>query len=109
MAEFNNDADMLGTSLYGYAKQVVSEVISVGRCGTLIDWENGASRTGHGENRAYAALYRAEQILKWRVERVNGRNITTLVVLHEPESGDRIGEDFFDFRRTNSRIEIGSN
>ena len=90
MAEFNNDADMLGTSLYGYAKQVVNEIISVGRCGTLIDWENDV------ENRAYAALYRAEQILNWRVERVNGRNITTLVVLHEPEGGDRIGADFFD-------------
>jgi hypothetical protein len=95
MAVFNNDADMLGTSLYGYAKQVVSEVVSVGRCGTLIDWE-GASRSGQGENRAYAALYRAEQILNWRVERVNGRNIATLIVLHEPQGGERKGTDVFD-------------
>jgi hypothetical protein len=96
MAEFNNDADMLGTSLYGYAKQVVGEVVSVGRCGTLVDWEGGASRTGQGENRAYAALYRAEQILNWRVERVNGRSIATLVVLHEPTGGERTGTDLFD-------------
>ncbi|MEI7733658.1 MAG: DUF4055 domain-containing protein [Verrucomicrobiota bacterium] len=90
MAEFNNDADMLGTSLYGYAKQVISEVVSVGRCGTLVDWEQDA------ESRAYAALYRAEQILNWRVERVNGRNIATLLVLHEPEGGERQGTDLFD-------------
>ena len=37
--EFVNDSDMLGTSLFGYAKNVVREVISVGRSGTLVDWE----------------------------------------------------------------------
>ena len=36
MAGFSNDADMLGTSLFGYAKNVVQEVISVGRTGTLV-------------------------------------------------------------------------
>jgi hypothetical protein len=54
MARFSNDADMLGTSLFGYAKNVVREVISVGRSGTLVDWE------GDFEQRAYASAYRAE-------------------------------------------------
>jgi hypothetical protein len=80
LAEFKNDADMLGTPLLGYAKNVVREVISVGRAGTLIDWE------GDVENRAYATLYCAENILNWRVERINGRNIPTMVVLHEGAS-----------------------
>jgi hypothetical protein len=48
MACFSNDADMLGTSLFGYAKNVVREVISVGRSGTLVDWE------GDYEQRAYS-------------------------------------------------------
>ena len=39
MARFSNDADMLGTSLFGYAKNVVQEVVAVGRAGTLVDWE----------------------------------------------------------------------
>ena len=39
LAQFSNDADMFGTSLYGYAKNVVNEVIAVGRAGTLMDWE----------------------------------------------------------------------
>ena len=77
LAQFVNDADMLGTSLYGYTKNVVNEVIGVGRAGTLMDWE------GEFENRVYASLYTAEQIINWRVDRVNGRNVPTLVVLRE--------------------------
>jgi len=30
LGEFINDCDMLGTSLFGYAKNVVNEVIGVG-------------------------------------------------------------------------------
>jgi hypothetical protein len=77
MQEFANDADMLGTSLTAYAKMVVSDVVGLGRAGTLVDWEEEA------EQRAYAAFYRAEQIINWRVERVNGRNVPTMVVLRE--------------------------
>ncbi len=77
MQEFANDADMLGTSLTAYAKMVVGDVIGLGRAGTLVDWESDA------EQRAYAVFYRAEQIINWRVERVNGRNVPTLVVLRE--------------------------
>lgn len=77
MTRFSNDADMLGTSLFGYAKNVVREVVSVGRAGTLVDWE------GDFEQRAYASAYHAEDIINWRVERVNGRNVPTMIVLRE--------------------------
>jgi hypothetical protein len=83
LAALADDADMLGTSLPAYAKNVTREVITLGRAGTLVDWE-GASRTGHGaEERAFAVLYTAEQIINWHSERVNGRNVVTLVVLKE--------------------------
>jgi hypothetical protein len=39
------------------------------------------------ENRVYVSLYAAENILNWRVERINGRNIPTMVVLYEPFGG----------------------
>jgi len=84
MAQFQNDADMLGTTLTGYAKMVVGDVIGLGRAGSLVDWEDEV------EHRAYVVFYRAEQIINWRVERVNGRNVPTLVVLKEqavPKSG----------------------
>ena len=94
LSEFLNDADMLGTSLFGYAKNVVNEVIAVGRAGTLVDWEGGSATSHHSEDRAYASLYTAEQIINWRVERVNGRNIPTLIVLRECGAGAQ-GEDPF--------------
>jgi hypothetical protein len=47
-----------------------------------VDWNGSA--TGHGgEDRAYAVAYRAEDIINWHTERVNGRNVLTLVVLNE--------------------------
>lgn len=77
LASFCEDTDMQGTTLTAYAKNVVTEVVGVGRAGTLVDWEE------QGEQRAYAVMYRAEQILNWRTERVNGVNVVTLVVLQE--------------------------
>ena len=74
---FAEDVDLLGTSLYSYSKNVVSEVVTVGRAGSLVDWES------EGEQRAYVVRYTAEQILNWRIERVGGRNVVTLVVLSE--------------------------
>ena len=68
---------MLGTPVAAYAKNVVCEVIGVGRAGTLVDWE------GEVEQRAYAVRYAAEDILNWRTERVNGRTVLTLLVLRE--------------------------
>jgi hypothetical protein len=77
LKKFVEDANMLGNSLASYAKDVVRDVITMGRAGTLVDWE------GEVEQRAYAVFYRTEQIINWRTERVNGRNVLTLVVLRE--------------------------
>jgi hypothetical protein len=104
LSEFTNDCDMLGTTLYGYTKNVVQEVIAVGRAGTLIDWE------GEVENRVYASLYTAEQIINWRVERVNGRNIPTLIVLKETgvsrkAQGDSFEDEFVDQIRVLRLVE----
>jgi hypothetical protein len=91
LGEFNNDADMLGTTLGGYGQAIVSEIITVGRAGTLVDWE------GEVEHRVYVSRYAAEDILNWRTERINGRNLLTLVVLREtrvaPVTG---GKDSFE-------------
>jgi len=75
--EFSNDADMLGTPLGGYGQAIVSEILAVGRVGTLVDWEDEV------EHRVYASRYAAEDILNWRTERINGRNLLTMVVLRE--------------------------
>src|SRR5512143_3019740 len=82
LAAFVEDADMLGNSMASYSKNVIGEVIVVGRAGTLVDWEDEV------EHRAYTVLYTAEQIVNWRTERVNGRNVLTLVVLKEHGAAD---------------------
>lgn len=87
---FAEDVDLLGTSLYTFSKNIVGEVLTVGRAGTLVDWE------GEGEQRGYVVRYAAEQILNWRVSRVNGRNLVTLVVLQEVLADG--GKDDFDIK-----------
>ncbi len=85
---FAEDADLLGSSLSSYAKNVTHEVIIVGRAGSLVDWDS------INEQRAYAVMYRAEDILNWRMERVKGRNVLTMVVLKESFADG--GEDGFE-------------
>jgi hypothetical protein len=92
LTDFYHDADMLGTTLGGYAKNILFEVIAVGRVGTLVDWE------GEAEQRAYVSTYAAESIINWRVERINGRNIPTLVVLHEPNGAVTDRGDAFEMK-----------
>ncbi|MET4700093.1 hypothetical protein ABIE65_003130 [Constrictibacter sp. MBR-5] len=58
-------------------KILVRELLSVGRAGVLLDM--GAS----GETAPYLALYKAEQILDWTTDLVDGRVQLTEVVLAE--------------------------
>ena len=71
---------MMGCSFTSYARDIVMEVVLVGRAGSLVDWES------ESENSVYVSTYAAENNLNWRVERINGWNIPTLVVLHETVS-----------------------
>lgn len=96
MQTFLNDADLLGTSLASYARSVSREVVWVGRAGSLIDWQGGGDSREGGEDRAYVSLYTAENILNWRMERIGGRNVLTLLVLHEVVQVD--GKDVFDVK-----------
>jgi hypothetical protein len=89
LTEFVEDADMQGTSLTAFSKKLVTEIINVGRSGTLVDWNQKA------EQRAYAAAYAAEDIINWHTERINGRNILTLVVLKEVNKTPALETDPF--------------
>src|SRR4051812_10712335 len=86
---FVNDVDLLGTTLDSYGKKVVTDVISVGRSGTLVDWQ------GESESRAYLNFYAAESIRNWRQIRIDGHLILSLVVLSESAAGDASADDPF--------------
>jgi hypothetical protein len=88
--EFVEDADMLGTPLSAFSKKLVTEIINVGRAGTLIDWNDVA------EQRAYAVSYATEDIINWHTERVNGRNVLSLVVLKETSQTPETETDPFE-------------
>lgn len=77
LGQIANDVDLIGTPIADYAKNVTLEVISVGRCGSLVDWNNGE------EKRAYLSLYKAEEILNWRAMRIDGEMRLCLVCLSE--------------------------
>lgn len=85
MSGFALDVDLMGTSLFSYCKAVVGEVLAVGRAGTLVDWNDGGDggQVGQDENRAYLVRYAAEDILNWQTQRINGRNVLSLVALRE--------------------------
>jgi hypothetical protein len=86
---FVNDVDLLGTPLDSYAKNIISDVVSLGRAGTLVDWEGGR------ENRAYVSMYAAEAILNWRQTRIDGQLKLSLVVLSESVASDAKDDDPF--------------
>ena len=92
---FADDVDLMGTSLFTFCKGVVGEVLALGRSGTLIDWA-GSTGGQSGEDRAYVVRYAAEDILNWRTQRINGRNVLTMVVLKEHVAGSKEQGDEFE-------------
>ncbi len=70
------DADMMGNSFINYARLIMGDTCSLGHCGTLIDWSVA-------ESRPYCAYYAPESILSAVPERVGGRMVLSLLVLHE--------------------------
>lgn len=82
------DVSMSGLSLHQFAEIVSEEVITVGRCGVLVDYPPTVTALTLAQAQAqgarpYAKLYRAESIINWRTGRVNNAEQLTLVVLEE--------------------------
>ncbi len=75
---FAADCDLWGLEFLCYARRVVGEVLSVGRAGSLVLWD--------GSRRPVVSLWRAEDIINWNVERVEGRPELTSVTLRDGEA-----------------------
>ncbi len=76
MNDFMNDSTMTGQAFYDYCKDIVSEVLSVKRTGTLVDWDET-------ENRAFIKRYDTEDIINWKYQRIRGHMELSLLVLRE--------------------------
>lgn len=76
------DCTMSGVKFEDYCKNTTREQLSVGRAGTLIDYNEI-------EMRPFISMYCAESILNWRMQRIRGRMRLSLLVLYET-SGEYI-------------------
>lgn len=89
LAYLKEDADGAGSSLYQLAQSSLESVLEVGRHGLYVDYNNESKQV-------YFFQYKAEDIINWRMQRINGRNRLTLVVLRETVEE----QDGFGFKDT---------
>lgn len=80
-----------GTPLNDFAVALLDEVITVGRCGILVDFRGDAVNAA--DHRPYWVLFQAEQIVNWRVTKVGGSYRLSLVVLKEFET-EAVGDNY---------------
>lgn len=73
---FIKDVDLSGCEWFSYLKMTVEQVLTVGRGGSLVDWNKE-------EARPQSQFYCAESIINWEMTRINGRMMTSLVILKE--------------------------
>lgn len=79
--ELTNNASLDGKSAYYLSKTIAQEILELNRIGVLVDFS---------EDRGvpYLTDYKAESIINWKTEVVNGQEILTLVVIEgEKETG----------------------
>jgi hypothetical protein len=81
LAPHLDDITLDDTSLEMFALGQLEEVIGVGRVGLLVDMPGDT--VADADRRPYWVSYRAEQILNWHEDRLNGHNVLSLVILKE--------------------------
>lgn len=103
--DFKSDIDLKGTSLEGFIKKVTDDVIEVGRVGILVEYperENLDPITVDEARsqglRPYLTSYTAENIINWRLERVNNSLVLVDCYLWETYL-DADGEEQAQIRR----------
>jgi hypothetical protein len=82
------DVTMGGLSLHQFAEVISEEVITIGRCGVLVDYPPIVNAVTLAQAQAqgarpYATMYNAESIINWKTGRINNVEQLTLVVLEE--------------------------
>lgn len=96
-------------TLEALAKNIADECLSVGRCGVLVDLpsveksEYSRLEAERLSLRAYATLYKAENIINWKTTKINGSNVTSLVVLMESYE-EPTADEFVYLAKTRYRV-----
>jgi hypothetical protein len=82
------DVTMGGLSLHQFTEIISEEVITIGRCGVLVDYPPIVNAVTLAQAQAqgarpYATMYDAESIINWKTGRINNVEQLTMVVLEE--------------------------
>lgn len=72
--EYYENIDLAGTSFYHFSRELAREIMTVNRVGVMVDYSDE-------QVRPYLIDYKAESIINWRTEIVQGAEVLTLVVL----------------------------
>lgn len=86
-----------GAPFITFAKRVVQEIITLGRYGVLVDVPKDGGDP-------FVLGYRAEQIINWRTEVVDGRPVLNLVVLSETDFAPTAEDPFALEERQRFRV-----
>jgi hypothetical protein len=108
----DTNIDGAGVSLVQQAQDSAKEVIRKGRAGLLIDMAASPdgrefSKEDLQSNFATISLYKAEQIINWRVMQVGSQIVTSQVVLAYTKNVD--GDDGFSFTSAEVRMVLAMN
>ena len=98
--DFIEDATLSGDSLESLANMITDEVLETGRMGILVDHQRrpdrnlSAAEAEQMNLRPYLQVYKAEDILGFRKETINNKNMVTQIRLRETTQVE--GDDEFD-------------
>jgi len=90
-----DNSDGAGLSFQGLIQSIISNVLDVGRHGLLADFpmSEGGTQAQTGDLKAFVKEYPAESIVNWRTEIINGKPVSTMIVL--AEETEKIAVDGF--------------
>lgn len=82
------DITMTGLSLHQFTEMVADDIISVGRCGVLVDYPplTDAVTVAQAQQlgaRPYATKYDTDCIINWKTTRINNVQMLSMIVLKE--------------------------
>ena len=72
--EYLENIDLAGTSFFHFSREMAREIMTTNRVGILVDYSDSLDRP-------YLVKYRAEEIINWQTQIIDGQKILTLVVL----------------------------
>ncbi len=102
------DVTMSGIPLHIFVSEIVEECLEKGRCGVLVDYPHAnikGATVAQAQSlglRPSMQLYEAQDIINWRVTRINNQSVLSLVVI--TENSVTLKDEFTEESETHYRV-----